>query len=76
MCESYEIAERIKLLLGQKKIHAKDMLKELELSATTLAYMKTSYPQVNNLTKIAEYLNCSIDYLMGRTDIIEINKGE
>lgn len=28
-----------------------------------------------SLAKIADYLDCSVDYLLGRTDIPEINKG-
>lgn len=76
MCESYEIAEKIKALLKQKKINAKDMLIELDLSASTMTYMKTSYPQVNNLTKIADFLGVSLDFLMNRTDITEINRGK
>ncbi len=74
MCEAYEIAEKIKALLKQKNLKAKDMLDELELSASTMTYMKKSYPQVNNLTKIAEYLDVSLDYLMNRTENIEVNK--
>ena len=27
-----------------------------------------------NLAKIADYLNCSVDYLLGRTDVIEVNR--
>lgn len=76
MCEPYEIAERIKALLKIKHIKAKDMLEKLELSASTMTYMKKSYPQANNLTKIADFLECSTDYLMGRTDIIEVNRGK
>ena len=29
-----------------------------------------------SLAKIADYLNCSIDYLVGRTDVPEINSRE
>lgn len=31
-------------------------------------------PTVNNLVKIADYLDCSVDYLLGRTENPEINK--
>ena len=74
MLESYQIADRIKDILKQKGITAKVMLEEIDLSASTMTYMKTSYPQANNLTKVADYLNVSLDYLMGRTDKKEINK--
>ena len=29
-----------------------------------------------SLAKIADYLNCSVDYLLGRTDVVEVNKSE
>lgn len=34
-----------------------------------------SFPTAQKLVTLAEYLNCSIDYLLGRTDIPEINRG-
>lgn len=33
-----------------------------------------SWPQSNNLAIIADYLDCSVDYLLGRTNVPEINK--
>lgn len=33
-------------------------------------------PTVDNLVKIANYLDCSIDYLLGRTDNPEVNKSK
>ena len=64
------IAERIKQLAKSKNLTVKDLLKELGIkdkdflskieNGTNVGYM--------NLIKIAEYLNCSMDYLIGRTD--------
>lgn len=31
-------------------------------------------PTLQNITKIADYLDCSVDYLLGRTDNPEVNK--
>lgn len=39
-----------------------------------MANLKTSMPKADTLAKIADYLNCSVDYLLGRTDNPEINK--
>ncbi len=33
-----------------------------------------SMPKADYLAKIADYLDCSIDYLMGHTDNPDINK--
>jgi transcriptional regulator with XRE-family HTH domain len=31
-------------------------------------------PTIQNLTKIADYLDVSVDYLLGRTDKPEVNR--
>ena len=76
MYESDEIAGRIKELSKYKKIPIKILLDECSLSKNTLSSMLSggSTPKSENLAKIADYLDCSIDYLMGRTDNPEINK--
>ena len=33
-----------------------------------MSNMKTSMPKSDNLAKIADYLDCSVDYLLGRVD--------
>lgn len=33
-----------------------------------MANLKTSMPKADTLAKIADYLDCSVDYLLGRTD--------
>ena len=35
---------------------------------------KGQIPSVDKIHKIADYLDCSVDYLLGRTDNPEINK--
>ena len=62
--------ERIKFLAKQKEIKITDMLNSCELSKNALSSMKSrgSWIQSNNLAKIADYLDCSVDYLLGRTD--------
>ena len=76
MYEATNIAERIKILAKAKKIQIKTMLEECELSKNTLSSMLSggSTPKSENLAKIADYLDCSVDYLLGRTDKPEINK--
>ena len=74
MYNSSFIAERIKILAKSKKILIKNMLKDIGLGFNTMSNMKTSTPKADNLAKIADYLDCSVDYLLGRTDKPEINK--
>lgn len=70
MYESYQIAEKIKAIAKSRNIVIKIMLEECGLSKNTLSSMASggSTPKSENLAKIADYLNCSVDYLLGRTD--------
>ncbi|MCM1363588.1 MAG: helix-turn-helix domain-containing protein [Faecalibacterium sp.] len=63
--------ERIKKGLNQNQI-----AKELETTQTTIAKYENGKlePKIENIGKIADILECSIDYLMGRTENKEINK--
>ena len=71
---SSEIAERIKLIAKSKGLTVSTVLKEVNLGRNTTANFKTSMPKADNLAKIADYLDCSIDYLMGRTDDPDLHK--
>ena len=72
-----ETAKRIKLLAKTKGISVSKLLTECDLNKNAIFTMQTrgSWLQAKNLAKIAEFLNCSIDYLMGRTNIPEVNGG-
>lgn len=65
---SSEIAARIKLMAKQKNVTVGAMLEAIELGKNTMTNFKTSMPKADNLAKIADYLDCSVDYLLGRTD--------
>lgn len=49
------------------------MFSTIGLGQNTMANLKTSMPKADNLAKIADYLSCSVDYLLGRTDNPKIN---
>ena len=68
MYNSANIAERIKTVAKSKGIPVKKMLEDIGLGYNTMANMRTSMPKADNLAKIADYLGCSVDYLMGRDD--------
>lgn len=76
MYKSTNIAAKIKELSKAKNIVIKDMLTECGLSKNTLSSMLSggSTPKSDNLARIADYLNVSVDYLLGRTNIPEVNK--
>ena len=65
---SYDIALRIKEVAKNNDIVLRQMLEEIGLSKGTMDNLRTSMPKADNLAKIADYLDVSKDYLMGRTD--------
>lgn len=72
MYKSAEIASRIKLIAKGKGVVIGTMLADIHLGANTMANLKTSMPKADNLAKIADYLDCSVDYLLGRVDYPEL----
>ena len=65
---SSDVAQRIKNLAKNQNLSMKDILINAGLGSNTMSNMKTSMPKADSLAKIADQLNCSVDYLLGRTD--------
>lgn len=71
---SGDIAKRIELLFDNiNEKPYKVFPEKLGLAKNTLNNFRSSMPKADNLAKIADYLNCSVDYLLGRTPCPEIN---
>ena len=68
MYKSNNVAERIKHIAKLKGIPVNKMLEDIDLGRNTMSNFKTSMPKADNLAKIADYLGCSVDYLLGRTE--------
>lgn len=66
--------DTIKKLAKLKNIQIGKMLTECGLNKNALSSMQSrgSWLQANNLAKIADYLCVSVDYLLGRTDIMTL----
>ena len=71
---SADVASRIKAYADTKNVTYGKMFAELEMGPNTLQNFKTSMPKANTLARIADYLDCSVDYLLGRTDNPESHK--
>lgn len=70
-----DIANRIKLSLKIQHKSTKDMLADLDMGINAISeFAKGKQMSCISLAKIADYLNCSVDYLLGRTDKPEVNK--
>lgn len=76
MRNSQELAIAIKETAKGKKISVGQMLRDCGLSINTLSSMQSGgyFPRLEAMAKIADYLDCSVDYLLGRTDNPEVNR--
>lgn len=71
MYDSNDIASRIKAVAKERGVSVRQMLADIGLGFNTMSNMKNgSTPKSENLAKIADYLDCSVDYLLGRTNDI------
>lgn len=70
---SSNVAERIKSVVKIRNISMKQVLLEAGLNYNAMTHMKTSMPKADSLAKIADVLECSVDYLLGRTENINID---
>lgn len=64
-----QIAELIRIQTTLQKVSIRQMLKDIGLGVNSLSHLDNgSMPKADNLGKIADYLDVSVDYLLGRTD--------
>ncbi len=67
--------ERIKILCKNNKINMEQMLKECNLGVNAIRQINDNKGMASySLAKIADYLNCSVDYLLGRTNDPKLHK--
>ncbi len=75
MYVSQKVNERIKARAREKKVLIRDMLAACDLSINAISRVSDKKGLSSfSLARIADYLDCSVDYLLGRTDNPEINK--
>lgn len=74
---SLNLAENIKKIAKSKSIVLGTMLSDLELGINTISNLRHgSMIAADSLARIADYLDCSVDYLLGRTDDPHSHKKE
>ena len=75
MYDSAKVAESIKNRAKERNVQIKDMLLDLNLNKNTLSTMYSgSMLKGDSLARIDDYLECSVDYLLGRTENPQINR--
>ncbi|MDE6707990.1 MAG: hypothetical protein K2K06_08150 [Oscillospiraceae bacterium] len=75
MKNSQEIAVTIKKMAKSQKVAIGKMLSDCDLNINLLSTMQSGgcFPRLEAIAKIADYLDCSVDYLIGRTNIPNVN---
>ncbi len=77
MYTAQRLATRIKEQAQKQNILLRDLLEHCGLSINTINQMTDKKGLSSfSLAKIADCLDCSVDYLLGRTDVVEVNKGD
>lgn len=77
MYTSDETVTNIRRIARQKEIKLGQMLSDCGLGKNTLvSFNDKKGISCFSLAKIADYLDCSVDYLLGRTDNANSHKGE
>ena len=75
MYDSQKIANRIKSRAKSQHIAVGVMLADLDMGINLISQLaKGQNISSLSLARIADYLGCSVDYLLGRTDNPEINR--
>ena len=75
MCNAQTLINNIKNRAKQRNVIIRDMLNECGLSINAISQI-TDKKGISSfsLARIADYLDCSVDYLLGRTDKPEVNR--
>ena len=75
---SSDVANKIKQIAKIKKVTVKKVLEDCELNKDTISSMsyRGSWIKTDTIAKIADYLDCSVDYLLGRTSNPDAHRGE
>jgi len=75
MYNSQELASRIKKQAKKQNVLMRDMLQACDLNINAISQISNKKGLSSfSLAQIADYLDCSVDYLLGRTDNPEVNK--
>ena len=65
-----KFSDRLKALREDSDVLSKDFAKAMNVEPATVSNWEKGnrFPKEDMLIKIADYFNCSLDYLLGRTD--------
>lgn len=67
MYKSSDVADRLRSMAKLRGVAMKTVLSDAGLGQNMMTMMRTSMPKADTLAKLADRLDCSVDYLLGRT---------
>ena len=70
------LSARIKERCKKQGVTVKALLEQCEMKRNTIYDLenRAAFQGSDKLSRIADYLDCSVDYLLGRTDNPEVNR--
>lgn len=76
--QNIHISTTIKSLCKAKGISITSLLHDCKLTKSFIYDLekRSASPSCEKITRIADYLDCSVDYLLGRTDVVEVARSE
>ncbi len=74
--QNIQISTNIKTLCKSKGVTISMLLSNCNLTKSFIYDLekRATSPSCDKMSRIADYLDCSVDYLLGRTDNPEVNK--
>lgn len=74
--QNAHIATTLKTLCKSKGITISALLSECNLTKSFIYDLekRAASPSCDKISRIADYFDCSVDYLLGRTDNPDVNK--
>lgn len=74
--QNTHIASTIKALCKAKGVTITTLLADCSLTKSFIYDLekREASPSCDKMSRIADYLGCSVDYLLGRTDNPEVNR--
>ena len=76
MYNSNETVNRVEKQLSVHNCSKSDLCKAVGIHRNTINAESKFGLSAKILSDIADYLNCSVDYLLGRTDVVTVADGE
>jgi len=71
-----DFPQRLKEMIAERNLTVYRVGKDTGISGSLLGYYRSGKrdPSSENLVKLADYFDVSVDYLLGRTEKMEVNR--